>query len=107
MKSIGVDIIKNSKLNEELINKFLSMQEKKIMNNYKSFVTKREFAAGRWVGKEAIIKATNKKFLYSRIEILRGKKGEPIVFVDEKRRNDILISISHEKKYSIAMVCII
>lgn len=106
MKSIGTDIFKNSRMTKEVMEKFLSIREKDLLIKFKSEIAKKEFASGRWAAKEAIIKASNKKITFSQIEILKSDTGAPLVYIDDKKRNDILISISHEKEYSIAMVVI-
>ncbi len=106
MKAIGTDIIKTSRLTPEVMDKFLSKKEKLILNEYTSNEAKMEFAAGRWAAKESIIKASNKEYKYSQIEILRSVTGAPVIFVDSLQRDDILVSISHEKDYSIAVAMI-
>ena len=69
------------------------------------FRRKIEFLAGRFAAKESLIKALDKKFInFKRIAVLPTDTGRPKVYIDGKLMN-FCISISHEKKYAMA-VCI-
>lgn len=105
---IGSDIVKNSRVNnEKLIKKFLSQRELYIYSSFEDKTAKLTFASGRWAGKEAIIKASNKKYTYKNIEILNDKNGHPIIFIDKFEDKNIKLSISHEIDYSISFCLII
>ncbi len=57
-----------------------------------------ETLAGKFAAKEAVIKAIGKFVAFSKIEILNKSNG--IAYV--AGRNDLLVSISHEKGYAVA-----
>lgn len=105
--STGIDIVKNNRLNnQKLLDRFLIKEEKEKFNSFLDKNRALEYAAGRWSAKEAIIKASNKKITFSEIKILNDKNGKPVVYINNKQRKDIQISISHEKDYSVAF-CIL
>ena len=59
-------------------------------------------SAGKFAAKEAIIKAMKKKIKLNEIEI-KNKRNELEIIIKNKIEPSILISISHEKDYAIAM----
>ena len=104
MLGIGIDILENKRMlkscSEKFINEILTIEEQKIYNS-KIGKNKLDFLCGRFVAKEAIIKAVN---LYENphmleIEITNDKNGAPIV---KFKNYQILLSISHEKNYTVA-----
>ncbi|BDV03451.1 MAG: holo-[acyl-carrier-protein] synthase [Candidatus Hepatoplasma scabrum] len=110
MKTIGIgtDIVENKRLdNLELIKKFLSKEEFEYFIKIKNRIEALSFAAGRFAAKEAIIKAYDKKISLSNIKIVNNNNGKPIVFLDNKKINNLLLSISHEKNYTIAFVILL
>ena len=109
INGLGIDLVKNDRIsnsiNEDFINMILTSKEKEIY--FKRKGTKQlEFLCGRFAAKEAIVKAISKyenpHFL--EIEILNNPNGSP--FVKYKNYN-IEVSISHEKKYTIASAIVI
>jgi len=77
---------------------------------------KAEFLAGRWAAKEAFAKALgcgiSRDFSFTDIEILPDEKGAPKVHVLDGSAKEtvnrlgvkkIHLSISHERKYAVAM----
>lgn len=95
--NIGCDIVKNDRLknkSNEFIDKILTSKEKELYNHEGLL-----FLTGRFAAKEAIMKCLDntKNIAFSDIEILKGKNGEPICNIE-----DIRVSISHEKEYTIA-----
>ena len=60
------------------------------------------FYATRFAAKEAIIKATNSKFDFKEIEILKGEMGEPIAYIINHPEYEIKISLSYDTDYAIA-----
>ncbi len=106
--NIGVDIIDNRRMqtkikrNPKLITWILSNKEQNIFNSLKTELRQVEFLASRFAAKEAIIKATNKKFLFRKIEILNAASGAPEVFYNKQKVNNLKISIAHEHNYSVA-----
>lgn len=94
---IGCDIVENKRLinkDQEFINYVLTEKEQLLYKQYGN-----TFLFGRFAAKEAIMKSlpNTKDLKYTDIEILKGPNGEPITNID-----NISVSISHEKKYTIA-----
>ena len=67
---IGIDIVQIKRIKLNFVNKFLVGQEVDIFNNILDEKEKIRFLAGRFAAKEAIIKATDKSYLFSKMEIL-------------------------------------
>ncbi|ATZ18677.1 holo-[acyl-carrier-protein] synthase [Williamsoniiplasma somnilux] len=103
-QELGIDIVKNSriKINYNFLIKFLTKTELKMMENFTSKKRKKEFAAGRWAAKEAIFKVlkTTKKINLNEIEL--GYDNNKLL-IKNKNLSNIVVSLSHEKKYSIAI----
>ena len=113
-KSVGLDIVETERVEKLLkahgdrfISKILGVNEIEIYNRR---TDKKQFLAGRFAAKEAIIKGLgvylDEKPSFSTIEILNDESGRPqfdsSILVNEKSRCHL--SISHEKKYA-AAVC--
>ncbi len=94
---VGTDIVENKRITNKIAAKLLTPTEFEIYEK-KNEQLKLEFLAGRFASKEAIIKATNKKYIFSEIEILNDEDGKPYCTTIP----NIELSISHEKNYSIA-----
>ncbi|CRX37311.1 / acpS / Holo-[acyl-carrier-protein] synthase /:188485 Forward [Candidatus Hepatoplasma crinochetorum] len=106
--SIGIDIVENKRLNNiNLIKRFLSEEEFKFFNDIKNKKEALGYASGRFAAKEAIIKAYNKEISSSNIKIVNNNYGKPIVFLDNKKVNNLFISISHEKNYTVAFAILL
>ncbi len=102
IEGIGTDIISKQRIsNSNVEDRFLNEDEKSILSTLKG-EDRIDFISGRWAGKEAIIKASNKKITFSQISILKAESGAPIVYIDGEERVDIKVSISHEKDYTVA-----
>ena len=118
---IGVDIIENSRIDKSLKNNVfikrifsdLEIQKGKQIKDKKSYYSKR-FAA-----KEAFAKSIGTGFRYNLnfkdISIINDKEGKPLFLITEKIKRiikkkfktssyDLFLSMSDEKKYSIAYV---
>lgn len=104
IENIGIDIVENKRINLRInfLNKVLSYSELEKFNQLNSKQAKKEFVAGRWAVKEAIIKtlSSNEKITMNSLDI--GYNNQTPVIVNKEFKN-ILISISHEKKYSVGM----
>ncbi len=93
---IGVDIVKHSRVNFKIAKKVLTEKEIDQFNDISNDDAKKQYLSSRFAAKEAIIKATNKKYSFKDIEVLRTN-GAPSINID-----NIELSISHEEDYSIA-----
>lgn len=109
MLGIGIDLVENKRIvacfSNEFVNQILTENEKLVYLQKKGN-KKIEFLCGRFAAKEAIIKAVsgfeNPHML--EIEIKNNNNGMPIVIF---KNYNILLSISHEKKYTIAEAILI
>ena len=119
----GVDIvnnlrIKNSIKNKDFINRVFTLNE---INNSKKLTNKINYFAKRFAAKEAFVKALGEGFRnninFNDIEITNDNKGKPTInisnnvkkFLKKKFKSNkyqIFLSLSDEKKYSIAYVII-
>jgi holo-[acyl-carrier protein] synthase len=110
---IGTDIVRIQRLTDPLIKKILSESEFKMYLSFSSEKRKKEFAAGRFAAKEALIKASGSFIPFDQIEVLALPNGKPFF---SKSTYDYLfsvlgntklhISISHEEEYATAFVLI-
>ncbi|WP_342252142.1 holo-ACP synthase [Spiroplasma endosymbiont of Amphibalanus improvisus] len=101
VKNIGIDIIENKriKLKEKFVLRVLSSSEFKLFNDFKTVKRKREFVAGRWACKEAIIKIIDQPIPFNCMDIFYVHHKPTIKISDL----DIKISISHERRHSVAV----
>jgi len=118
---IGVDIVENNRFkrninNKKFINKIYSETE---INLSKKITNKTNFFAKRFAAKEALLKSIGTGLRYGLsfrdISIKNNKKGQPFLIVNNKIKNiikkkfkitkfKIFLSLSDEKKHSIAYV---
>ena len=113
---IGIDIVEIERLekalqrNKRFLDKLFTKEE---IDYFKSKGLKTETIAGNFSAKEAISKALGtgiRNFNFKDIEILRDKKGKPIVKTYNNLRKicidynvlEIKVSISHSKNYAVA-----
>lgn len=102
---IGIDILELARLDltPNFLQKILTIQEiqqyEKLENNRR----KQEFCAGRWAVKEAIYKVlkSEERIPFSKIEI--GYQEERPIILSPNEWQSFAISISHEKKYCVAV----
>jgi len=117
----GVDIVDNKRiekllLNKNFLNRIFTYNEIKYS---KKSQNKINFFAKRFAAKEAFVKALGTGFRnninFSDIEIINNKKGKPEIKISKKIKNlisrkfkskkpKIYVSLSDEKKHSIAYV---
>ncbi|MDC3082299.1 holo-ACP synthase [Candidatus Pelagibacter sp.] len=119
----GVDIIKNSRINNSLkIKGFLNrIFTKKEIDQGKKLKNKINFYAKRFAAKEAFVKAIGTGFRsdinFIDIEIKNHRNGKPYISLSIKLKNflkkkfklqkyKVFLSLSDEKDYSIAFVVI-
>lgn len=106
--NIGVDIVSKKRLiNSNVENKFLNEMERKILNDINDKDGRNNFISGRWAAKEAIIKIFDKKISFSKISILNCPSGKPQVYINDIFDKNIMLSISHEKEYTVAFAILI
>ena len=93
---------------DKALQKFLSQNEINLIKNYKT-------ASGFWATKEAVSKALgvgiSSECSFFDIEILKTKKGAPILKLSNKlikkfNIKDTSVSITHDGEYAIAVVAI-
>tara|TARA_Y100001935_G_C17053156_1_gene383031 strand:- start:73 stop:471 length:399 start_codon:yes stop_codon:yes gene_type:complete len=121
----GIDIVEINRISKvyekfgfNFLVKVLSNQELKIIPTYKK--KRIDFISGRFAAKEALVKAIGTGFRnglsFKKISIINDDYGKPEILLDKnldrilekKIKNvNILVSISHEKKYCISSVIII
>ena len=117
----GVDIIENSRikksiLNNSFLNRIFTNEEILISKNMKN---KSSYFAKRFAAKEAFVKSLGTGFRngfnFKDISVINDKLGKPSFFITKKIKNlikkrfkinsfNFFLSISDEKKYSIAFV---
>ncbi|HPD99674.1 MAG TPA: holo-ACP synthase [Bacillota bacterium] len=109
IKGIGTDIVENIRVNQSLARRVLSDNELEAFEQLKLEQRKQEFLCGRFAAKEAIIKAcsqANIEVFMRDITILNDQLNRPFVANPKFESYQILVSISHEKDYSIAFAII-
>ena len=117
----GVDIVENSRikksiLNNSFLNRVFTKEEILISKKIKN---KSSYFAKRFAAKEAFVKSLGTGFRhgfnFKDISVINDKLGKPSFFITKKIKNlikkrfkinsfDFFLSISDEKKYSIAFV---
>ena len=118
---IGVDIVENSRITKSLSNKLFV---KRIFSNSEILIAKKikdkkSYYSKRFVAKEAFAKSIGTGFRnninFKDISIVNDKLGKPSFIINEKIKKivkkqfktssfNFFLSISDEKKYSIAYV---
>tara|TARA_B110001452_G_scaffold210187_1_gene180556 strand:+ start:80 stop:466 length:387 start_codon:yes stop_codon:yes gene_type:complete len=118
---IGVDIVENSRITKSLKNNLFI---KRIFSNSeilnaKKIKDNKNYYAKRFAAKEAFVKSVGTGFRnslnFKDISIINDKYGKPSFFINEKIKKiikkkfktssfDFFLSISDEKKYSVAYV---
>ena len=118
---IGVDIVDNSRIAKSLKNKLFI---KRIFSNSEILIAKmakdkKNYYAKRFAAKEAFVKSLGTGFRnnlnFNDISIVKDKLGKPSFIINEKIKKivkkefkissfNFFLSISDEKKYSIAYV---
>ena len=118
---IGVDIVENIRINKSLkksqfINRIFTPSEILIAKKLKD---KKSYYSKRFAAKEAFAKSLGTGFKdglnFKDISVINDKKGKPLFIISDKLKRlvkkkfkisnfDFFLSISDEKKYSIAYV---
>ncbi len=102
IKGLGIDII-NVKRVSSLILKYGERFLKRVftekeLSEIGMTNIKPESIAGRFAGKEAVIKSLQIPFNLKSVEILHNQNNAPYV----SSHNNVMISISHEVEYAVA-----
>ncbi len=117
---VGIDIVKNERIEKALekfgdkfLNRIYAPEEVEYCKGFKEFIP---CLAARWACKEAVLKAVYMEFgvLLKFKEIsVRGRKGQPAKVkilregIDELLSGrSVVVSISHEKDFSVAVAFI-
>ena len=120
---IGVDIVQNSRIKKSITNEkfLLRIFTNDEINKSKKIKNKTAFFSKRFAAKEAFSKALGTGFRetlnFKDISVINDKLGKPSFFITKKIKNlikkrfkinsfNFFLSISDEKKYSIAFVII-
>jgi len=121
----GIDIVENYRLKKLLLKKKSNFKNKIFTNNEIAYCEKKSNSIScyskRFAAKEAFVKALGigfrKNINFKDIEVVNNTYGKPYISINKKIANkiktlfkvkkfNILLSISDEKKYSIASVII-
>ena len=119
----GVDIVENKRIRISLKNKNFIKRifTKKEIIKSKNLINKTSYFAKRFAAKEAFVKALGEGFRnninFNNIEITNDKKGKPLITISDNvkkflkkkfklNKYKIFLSLSDEKKHSIAYVII-
>ena len=118
---VGVDIVENSRIKKSILsnsflNRIFTTEEILISKNMRN---KSSYFAKRFAAKEAFVKSLGTGFRhgfnFKDISVINDKLGKPSFFITKKIKNlikkrlkinsfNFFLSISDEKKYSIAFV---
>ena len=119
----GVDIVENKRIEKSLkIKGFIKrVFTKSEINKSKKLKNKTSYYAKRFAAKEAFVKSIGEGFRnninFNDINVVNDKKGKPIIHISNNikkiikkkfklNKYKIFLSLSDEKKYSIAYVII-
>ncbi|NAZ07006.1 MAG: holo-[acyl-carrier-protein] synthase [Thermocrinis sp.] len=114
---IGVDIVSNERI-RKAVERFGERFLKRIYTPLELEYCKKQAGwiaclSARWAGKEAVLKAVYQSkgvvLKFSEIEILGdfGKPAKVRLLREELKNLQILVSLSHEREYSVAVAVII
>ncbi|HKL47176.1 MAG TPA: holo-ACP synthase [Candidatus Izemoplasmatales bacterium] len=109
IKGIGVDICQINRVKLSLDKKILSDEEQVIFDQIKLESRKREFLAGRFSAKEALLKAltgTLDQLFMKDIVIIYDVNHKPMVKEPVLKNMNIHVSIAHEKDYAVSQVIV-
>jgi holo-[acyl-carrier protein] synthase len=109
IKGMGIDICQINRIKLSLDKKILSDEEQTIFDGLSLESRKREFLAGRFAAKEALLKALTgilDQLFMRDIVILYDDYHKPYVKQPMLKQMKIHISISHEKEYAVAQAIV-
>ncbi len=112
MISVGTDIVAVQRVAQvwhrfqnAFVKKILSFDEQKHFLKISDENSKLRFLAGRFCGKEAVFKASQEPLTWKMVSLLPTDESpaKPLVFVNQKVRDDLSLSISHEQDFAISV----
>lgn len=109
IRGIGTDIVQIERIDESIATRILSANEQAVFASLSLPKRRREWLAGRFAAKEAIIKALTTKtnvIGLRDIEILPDDHGKPIAVCPKAGNVKIDVSIAHERDYAVAF-CVV
>lgn len=105
IKGIGCDIVEIARLKDRLKKKILSPVELAVYESFESETRRREYLAGRFALKEAIVKAVG-IIPFPELEVVDDEIGKPHLSCPRLEGLSVWVSISHEKAYAVGM-CVV
>ena len=109
---IEIDRIKQSieRLGEKFLEKIYTQSEIQYCESHN--INKYQHYAARFAVKEALYKALSEilpeeDLTWKRFEVINSNNGKPKIIVEDKSIKSIDVSISHSKKYAVAMVTVL
>jgi len=102
---VGIDIVQNRRVNlqPKFLGHVLSAEELKLFDQFTTKRRKREFVAGRWAVKEAVIKSLASPVPMNQLVVLNLPSGKPYLQSEHLPVEQIKISLSHERHYSVGI----
>ena len=106
---IGIDIVDVQRFSKKIFKENLTFYQKIFVESEIKyclrFESPYEHFAGRFALKESVIKSIPDKISFLEIQTLNSKNGPTIRLLGKKaRKYSFLCSISHEKKFAVAVV---
>ena len=108
IEGIGTDVVDVGRIDASLADSILSEEEHELFRTFTSARRKREFLAGRFCVKEALIKALGLSGvkMMKDLVVLNDPSGKPYLKRPEDTEKTVHISISHEKNIAVAF-CVV
>ncbi|MFH0993073.1 MAG: holo-ACP synthase [bacterium] len=109
IRGVGCDICDIARIRPELADRILSAPERRLYDGFTSEKRQREFLAGRFAVKEAILKAAPEKrsiLAISTFIVVNDEDGRPRLEGDPFPGCRAWLSISHDGGYAIGL-CVI
>ena len=89
----------------EKIVRYMKSQEKTAFQKIKNNKRKMEYIAGLIAAKELYSQIENDSKVFDKIEIRKTAKGQPYIYnLEDKKKSDLFISISHSENYALAAI---
>lgn len=105
MMRIGTDIVQIDRIGETIARRILTEKETALFETLRLESRRKEWLAGRFAAKEAVIKAisTNEIVVGPRdVEVLPDADGRPVATCAKRPDLHLAVSIAHEKAYAVA-----